>query len=253
MPASPTVPVERQLRELLTKGVDQGRFAPGTKLPTERELAELLVAPRSAIRRALAALERDELIMRHVGRGTFVADAATPTQLRAPADTSPAEIMQARMLLEPQIAQLAARVARQVDLDRIEHCLQRGGTTADYAEFEAWDGQLHRAVAQAAHNALLLNLFDTMNAARNLPVWGSLKKRSFTPDRRCRYDADHTTVVEALRDRNPSAAAHAMAAHLDNVTSNLLGPDHRLPVDTRTTEPGFETSLAGFQAQAAPD
>jgi DNA-binding FadR family transcriptional regulator len=91
--------------------------SPGAKLPTERDLVELLQAPRSAIRRAPAALERDELIVRHGGRGTFVAEDAPSSRLRAPADTSPAEIMQVRMVLEPQIAQLAARAARQADLD----------------------------------------------------------------------------------------------------------------------------------------
>lgn len=234
MAALPTVPVERQLRDLLTTGADQGHFRPGTKLPTERELVELLEAPRSAIRRALAALEREELIVRHIGRGTFVADTTAATQLRAPADTSPAEIMQTRVLFEPQLAQLAARVARQADLAHVEHCLRRSATTTDYAEFEAWDSELHRAIAHAAHNTLLLNLFDTMNAARTLPVWGNLKKRSFNRAQRHRYYQDHATIVQALRDRDPAAAASAMATHLATVTTNLLGPDYRLPVEGRT-------------------
>jgi DNA-binding FadR family transcriptional regulator len=214
--------------------VDGGRLGPGVKLPTERELVELLQAPRSAIQRALAALERDELIVRHVGRGTFVAEGATGTRLRVPADTSPAEIMQARMVLEPQIAQLAARAARQADLDHVQHCLRRGGAATDHAGFEAWDAELHRAIAKAAHNALLLNLFDTMNAARDLPVWGSLKKRSFSPGRRCAYHQDHTAIVDALHDRDPEAAAAAMIAHLRNVTDNLLG---RHPVAMPVQEP----------------
>jgi DNA-binding FadR family transcriptional regulator len=231
--------VERRLRELLTAGVDQGRFGPGAKLPTERELVEILHAPRSAVRRALAALERDELIVRQVGRGTFVAEDAIDSRLRAPADTSPAEIMQVRMLLEPQVARLAARAARQADLDHVQHCLQRGSAAADHAGFEAWDGELHRAIAKAAHNALLLNLFDTMNAARDLPVWGSLKKRSFSPERRCRYHADHTAIVEALHDRDPDAAGAAMVAHLRNVADNLLGEDngiHHSPVSAPVSD-----------------
>jgi DNA-binding FadR family transcriptional regulator len=215
-------PVERRLRELLTS---EGGFSPGAKLPTERDLVDRLAAPRSAIRRALAALERDELIVRHVGRGTFVAEDANSARLRAPSDTSPAEIMQVRMLLEPQIARLAARAARQADLDLVEHCLRRGGAATDHAGFEAWDAELHRAIAKAAHNALLLNLFDTMNAARDLPVWGSLKKRSFSPQRRQCYHDDHTAIVRALADRDPETAAAAMSTHLSNVTQNLLG-DH---------------------------
>jgi DNA-binding FadR family transcriptional regulator len=218
------VPVERRLRELIDRGVADGRLGPGGKLPTERELVDMLDAPRSAVRSGLAALERDELVVRHVGRGTFVAEAATSAQLRAPTDTSPAEIMQVRMLLEPRIAEATARAARQADLEHIEHCLARGGAAPDYAGFEAWDAELHRAIARAAHNSLLLNLFETMNAARELPVWGSLKKRSFSPQRRRTYHQDHTAVVRALADRDSDAAGAAMAEHLRNVTENLLGP-----------------------------
>jgi DNA-binding FadR family transcriptional regulator len=217
------VPVERRLRDLLSSGVADGRFSPGAKLPTERELVDLLGAPRSAVRQGLAALERDQLVVRHVGRGTFVADDTTHGRLRAPADTSPAEIMQVRTLLEPRIAELAARAAHRADLDQIDHCLRRGGAAADHAGFEAWDAELHRAIARAAHNTLLLNLFDTMNAARDLPVWGSLKKRSFTGARRQCYQDDHTAIVAALHDRDPESAATAMAAHLRHVTDSLLG------------------------------
>lgn len=219
------VPVERRLREMIERDVADGRLEPGGRLPTERELVELLDAPRSAIRQGLAALERDELVVRHVGRGTFVAEAAAQVRLRAPDDTSPAEIMQVRMLLEPRIAEATARTARQADLEHIERCLAHGGAAADYAGFEAADIELHRAIARAAHNSLLLNLFETMNAARDLPVWGSLKRRSFSGERRATYQEDHAAVVRALADRDPDAAGAAMAVHLRHVTENLLGPD----------------------------
>lgn len=229
VPLPPSEPVERRLRDLLTSDADGVHFGPGSKLPTERELVQLLSSPRSAVRRALAALERDELVVRHVGRGTFVADDAASTRLRAPADTSPAEIMQVRSLLEPRIAQLAARAAHGVDLEHIDHCLRRGGAAGDHADFEAWDGELHRAIAGSAHNSLLLHLFETMNAARELPVWGSLKRRSSTPQRRASYHEEHTAIVEALHDRDPAAAGAAMAEHLQQVTAVLLGPEWTAP------------------------
>ena len=220
-----TVPtaVDQALRQLVADGINQGQLGPGARLPTERELVEQFGAPRSAIRRALDGLEQDGLVVRHVGRGTFLAQTLHPAAATAPADTSPAEIMQVRMLLEPQIAPLAARSANQSDLDRITHCLNRGGATADYDGFENWDSALHRAIAVAAHNALLLTLFDTMNAARNLPIWGGIKRRTATPERRARYHSDHTAIVNALYERDPEAAQHHMREHLIDVANNLLG------------------------------
>ncbi|NJC62940.1 FadR family transcriptional regulator [Planosporangium flavigriseum] len=217
------ISVEQSLRSLLVEGTRNGSLGPGSKLPTERALVERLSAPRSAVRRALEVLERDGMVVRHVGRGTYLTDAAVEAVRAAPADTSPAEIMQVRLVLEPPVAALAARVATQADLDRITQCLERGGASDEFEAFEMWDGRLHRAIAEAAHNGLLMNMFDVMNASRQLPVWGSLKRRTSSPERRRCYHAEHTAVVEALRDRDPEGAQVAMRRHLENVADNLLG------------------------------
>jgi DNA-binding FadR family transcriptional regulator len=216
-------PVEQSLRAMLSEGAYDGTFRPGSKLPTERDLVERLEAPRSAIRRALEVLERDGMVIRHVGRGTFLTDAALRQVDGAPANTSPAEIMQVRLLLEPQVAALAARVGTQADLDGITGCLAGGGASDDFQSFETWDAKLHRAIAGAAHNGLLMNMFDVLNTARALPVWGTLKRRTSSPERRRCYHAEHTAIVDALRDRDPVAASDGMRSHLENVSDNLLG------------------------------
>src|SRR3954453_9737989 len=190
--------VEQSLRALLAEGTQDGTFRPGSKLPTERALVDQLSAPRSAVRRALEILERDGVVIRHVGRGTFLTEVAVQQVDGAPADTSPAEIMQVRLLLEPQVAALAARVATQADLDRITDCLDAGGACEDFEGFEAWDARLHRAIAQAAHNGLLMNMFDVLNTARALPVWGTLKRRTSSPELRRCYHGEHTAIVDAL-------------------------------------------------------
>ncbi|KAA9166449.1 FadR family transcriptional regulator [Amycolatopsis acidicola] len=214
--------VERSLRALVAEGTRDGTLLPGTKLPTERDLVQRLAAPRSAVRRALEALERDGLVERHVGRGTFLTDAAHPVD-GAPADTSPVEIMQVRQLLEPQVAVLAARVATQTDLDHITQALTAGGAAGDFEGFERWDATLHRAIAAAAHNGLLMGMFDVMNTARSLPVWGNLKRRTSTPELRACYHREHTDIVDSLRDRDPEGAGDAMSRHLQHVADSLLG------------------------------
>jgi GntR family transcriptional regulator, uxu operon transcriptional repressor len=220
-------PVVTRLRRLLDESVAAGTLGTGAKIPTERELCDTLQASRTAVRAALAELEREGRITRHVGRGTFLAeleaDPGLPAVARGAVQTSPAEIMATRLLLEPEIAALAARHATQADVDHIHHCLHRGNATATYEEFEAWDSALHRAIAAAAHNGLLLRLFDTMNAARDLPVWGSIKRRSATPERRRGYECSHGEIVAALVERDPETAREQMRGHLVDVRTNLLG------------------------------
>lgn len=215
--------VEQSLRALLDERSATGELGPGSKLPTERALVEHLAAPRSAVRRALDALEAEGRITRHVGRGTFVSDSGHTSADGAPPDTSPAEIMQVRLLIEPPIAEVAARVATQTDLDQIRQCLGRGGASTTFEDFEAWDAKLHRSIAHAAHNGLLMNLFDVMNTARTLPVWGSLKRRTSTPELRVCYHAEHDAIVSALMDRDPQAAQDTMSTHLRHVADTLLG------------------------------
>lgn len=215
--------VEQALRALLEEQTANGTLGPGGKLPTERDLAARLPAPRSAVRRALDSLERDGLIVRHVGRGTFLTDTADHHLSGAPPDTSPAEIMQVRLTIEPPIAALAARSANQADLDRITGCLQAGGRCDSFETFEAQDSKLHRAIAQAAHNGLLIAMFDVMSTARALPVWGSLKRRTSTAERRQAYHRGHALIVTALADRDPAGAEAAMRTHLRDVSDNMLG------------------------------
>jgi len=131
--------------------------------------------------------------------------------------------MQTRLLLEPEIAALAASQATQADIDHLHHCLARSEAAVTHVDFEAWDSALHRGIATAAHNTLLLRLFDTMNAARDLPVWGSIKRRSATPERRDGYEGSHRAIVDALTERHPELARERMRDHLLDVRGNLLG------------------------------
>lgn len=215
--------VEQALRAMLQQQTASGVLGPGGKLPTERDLAGQLTAPRSEVRRALALLEQDGLIIRQVGRGTFLTEVASHQFNGAPPDTSPAEIMQTRLLIEPPVAMLAARLANQTDVDRITRHLDAGGRSDSYEEFERQDAQLHRAIAQSVHNELLMSMFDVMGTARELPVWGSLKRRTSTPERRRNYHQQHTRIVTALADRDPAEAETAMRAHLRDVSDNMLG------------------------------
>src|SRR5262245_8022190 len=103
--------VGRSLRAVLAEAAQAGTLLRGSKVATRRARVEQLSRPGSAVRRSLDGLERDGLGVREVGRGTFLTEAALARPEPAPAETSPAEIMQVRLLVEPPVAALAARVA----------------------------------------------------------------------------------------------------------------------------------------------
>jgi DNA-binding FadR family transcriptional regulator len=236
----------RRLAELIMSESERAGLGPGSRLPTERQLAVDLGVTRSGVRLALAALEADGLISREVGRGTFFSDTAfrntagqafdalreTPGEVAgkaaaypAPAamDFAPADVMTIRRLLEPQALPLVVMWATARDFAEMERCVAGGDQAVNYEEFETWDLALHRAIMAAAHSPLLAALYGVVESARHGQVWGDLKRRSASSQRRAVYQEDHRAIVTALRARDADAAIESMRTHLTRVAGHLLG------------------------------
>ena len=125
-------------------------------------------------------------------------------------------------MLEPRIAALAALRATPADLNEMDMCVASGERACEVAGFEQWDSRLHRLIAVSARNAMLLSLFDTVNAARRGELWGRLKAISLTPERRRVYAREHARIIAAIRNRDTDAASRAMSEHLTTVSNHLL-------------------------------
>ena len=215
----------QQVRQWLLEMLGSGQYAAGSKLPTERAVAERLAVPRSAVRNALAALEAEGMVVRLIGSGTFVAEPASKPRpaLISVGDASPTEIMEARLLIEPRIAALAVAHATLSDFERMENCNRNAESSDDFERFEHWDAALHQAIAEATHNRLIVGLYTAITRARDQADWGELKRRSLTPERRDHYREEHRRIVAALRTRDAQGAETALHDHLRRVRHNLLG------------------------------
>jgi DNA-binding FadR family transcriptional regulator len=243
----------RDLAELILAESGRAGLEPGSRLPTERRLAADLGVTRSGIRLALAALEADGLISREVGRGTFLRDEAAgalaaarrggpdtggaggqdddaeagepsrPRSRPAAPDFAPADVMTIRRLIEPQALPLVVLWATARDFAELERCVSGGDQAASYEEFETWDLALHRGIIAAAHSPLLVALYGVVESARHGQVWGELKRRSATRQRRELYQEDHRGIVASLRARDADAAVESMRTHLARVAGHLLG------------------------------
>ena len=224
----------RRVRGFIAEGLASGEIDAGQRLPAEREFALRLGTTRSAVRHALSVLEIEQRVIRHVGRGTFVAaprpdDDGKPARPAAdgwiPADASPAELMEARQLLEPLVAEAVVLNANEADL-RILHAIVAAQEAADEAEgFEESDIALHRALAEATHNRLLVAVSRLILASRQSPEWRKLKAAvaRWKTSRRAEAVREHRRIVDALSERNAAGAHRAMRDHLEQVRRNLLG------------------------------
>jgi DNA-binding FadR family transcriptional regulator len=85
----------------------------------------------------------------------------------------------------------------------------------------------------ASHSPLLVSLYDLIEQARHGQVWGDLKRRSASAERRNEYQADHRALVDALRARDSGRAVEAMRLHLARVQGHLNVSDPAAGVSWR--------------------
>lgn len=224
-PAGPRSAVYgRELAGLIIARCEEAGVGPGGRLPNERDLAAEFGVTRTVVRHALTLLEAEGRISREVGRGTFLKPGAVAPEAinQSVTDVGPADVMAARRLIEPRVLPLVVAWATKRDFDELGRCLRGGGRAQDAAEFEVWDFALHHAIVSASRNQLLVAMYSVVEGARKGEIWGNLKLRNDSPERRAAYQAEHVRLVEALLARDLDEAIRAMEAHLEHVQANLL-------------------------------
>jgi DNA-binding FadR family transcriptional regulator len=227
---SPSLPVDAadRLRDHLIENLRAQTWRAGHRLPTERALGEQYGLSRSTVRRVMQELKQRRLITQTVGSGTYVSHdvqeglGAMMSAAGAQA-VSPAELMSARLLLEPALVEMVVGNATAADFARMDECIRHAEAAATLEGFEQWDAALHEAIAAASHNRFMLGVFRLMNESRAQGAWGVLKRRSATPERRAAYQQEHRALVAALRERDAERARALCQAHLLHVRRNLLG------------------------------
>ena len=196
-----------------------------SRLPPERTLSRQLGVSRNLLRKALAELEAEGQIWRHVGRGTFVG--SRPLESASDIDyvsshTTPRELMEARFLIELGLARLAAGHATNADIRELEHCIRKTKSATDWRVYEIWDTNLHRTIAAAAHNTGLMALFDTLNAVKRAVVWARPREVPLARKLDHHSFAEHDAIISAIIGRDPARAEAAMRRHLESVRDRLM-------------------------------
>ncbi|TWF56387.1 FadR/GntR family transcriptional regulator [Neorhizobium alkalisoli] len=211
-----------KLRELIhARG-----FGEDGRLPTERALSEALNVGRRAVRRALEVLEAEGLIWRRQGSGTFVGERPEPFADRLEdivAGTDFMEIMEVRLRIEPQLAQLAAMRAKPAEIARMRDLANKIIESTDADARELWDGALHRQIAQSAGNQLFLSIFDVVNRVRQDEAWQAIRERARISGNTVSVSLiQHMDIIDAIEARDPARAGEAMRQHLLMLQERLI-------------------------------
>jgi DNA-binding FadR family transcriptional regulator len=210
----------------LRKRIVSGQWNGSGRIPPERDLAEEFGIARNTMRRAIDLLVEDGMVVRQVGRGTFLADVDANSLAGVMArmeGTSPADMMEIRRLLEPAAAAFAATNASNSELNAVREAHETARDSTDMPTFEHWDAEFHHRIFACSRNDFLKEIHNLMRILRNQSPWFEMKKRSFSEERRQTYCREHEAILEALTMRDPESARGAMQIHLETVGHNLLG------------------------------
>ena len=138
---------------------------------------------------------------------------------------SPAELMEARMLVEPNVALLAVQHATLADIRDIEEFHLISSEALLSKADEDGDEQFHRAIARATHNNLVISVFEEITRERLSSEWTDLKLRRHEtrPGRRDEVRLEHEAIVQAIKERDGERARQRMIDHLLGVRRHLFG------------------------------
>lgn len=204
--------------------IDRGELRPGDRLPPERELARHLGVSRLSVREAIKVLCAMGLLEVRPGEGTFVRR-ATADSLVDPVllghlveEGTLVELTEVRMVIEVEMAGLAAARATDEDIEALTAIHQRMADQIARGEnFLDADREFHVALCEATRNGVLQKVYEGI-----MDLIDHLRRRTYhVPGVDIRARDTHQAILDAVRARDPAAARDAMRRHMESVRRDL--------------------------------
>lgn len=205
--------VARRIAEL----VKSGDVKPGDRLPSERVLADMLQVSRPSIREAMIALEVSGLIEVRTGSGIFVTEqdgSSSISSVLTDDGVGPFEILEMRLVLEPEVCALAADRITDEMLDRLSELFVAMKDLNGKPEMEAIDREFHTLIANAAENTAMAQTIEWLWRLRVQSGFSRGYHRLIVEEGVFPTLEEHKAIIDALVARDPEAARQAMRTHL---------------------------------------
>jgi len=207
----------------LVRSLHDGHMVPGAKLPNERELARQMNTSRAAVRSALAAMEREGLVRRRVGSGTFLTDNARDVFERMDQTSvgthksvpSFVEIIEGRLLFEPAMMDIVVRRAEQSDLDEMRRILGEILGAPTWRDFKEHIYALHAQIFAATKNRFLVQIMNSILVDRRAVLFDGKDMERPAPDPvRVQTHKELQEIVDAISERKAKKAESLVSDHL---------------------------------------
>ena len=231
-----TKKVYMQVLEQIWDLIKNGKLKPGDKLPPERVLAERLGVSRPSVREGMVALEILGLVDSRGGKGNIVKNVDNSSILKEnfqhlEEEESPFELLEARKIVEVDVAGYAAQKAQTEDIASIKHSLDsmreivdKLSVSKEYEKGMEFDREFHISIARSTHNAVLLRIVTTLLENLKEDLWVRLKEKSWAiPGTPQKYLKEHEEILEGIEKKSSVIARRKMYQHLAGIQRNLFG------------------------------
>jgi GntR family transcriptional regulator, transcriptional repressor for pyruvate dehydrogenase complex len=215
-----------QIADSIQAMIAEGRLLPGSRVPPERDLAEMLGVNRATVHQALHLLQQRGLVEMKVGSGTYVTHVSHSVLTECLErylvfnDGMHEDLITLREILEPEMAALAARRATPTDVDKLNETVEKlESRFADEGSWPSEDMAFHEALAEASHNELIVAI--TKGLQNVMRSWlKAMGKQSWKPGGM----QSHRQICEAITAHDPQAALEAMRLHM-----HFVRPEFDMP------------------------
>lgn len=212
-PVSSGSKLYEQVVERISAMITQGVYQKGDLLPSEKELIEMMGVSRITVREALRLLSESGVIQTRKGKGSYLmVDAVQLTESRLRSSGYREHFFAStdvRILLEPEVARMVAERASQADIELIGIHLANG----DLQVLESF----HHAIFEAAHNPLLMDVFDQLVAYEAMPSLDVIVPPARQKNVSAKLRSHHEKIFKAIRERNAEFAYFYMKEHMEYV------------------------------------
>lgn len=216
----------QQVAARLKERLEGGVYPVGDKIPAERLIAEEMNVSRTVVREAIIMLEVEGYVDVRKGSGIHVISNRQNNVILAPsnlefANCGPFELLQARQLIESNVAEFAATQATKEDILKLMD-IQKMAIKEDRFRDSEWDLKFHTQVAATTHNSAMVIIVEQMWSQRKLnPYWRKLHEhidaRSIES-----WCEEHEKILQALARKDAKGAKVAMWEHLENTKKMLF-------------------------------
>ncbi len=223
-----TKPRPIEVLEQIISALETGEYAPGEKLPPERDLATAMGVSRTSIREALSILHTVGVVERQQGSGTYVkcvdSSAFERAWLVLEGSETPHEIFEWQQIIEPAIAILAAQRAKESDLEAMEAALEamrKALLNGDRPSYSKNDRRFHMAIAETCSNTIVRRQMAALSELMSRQVWRSIKNYGVDPLREEGYLLRslqfHERVFDAISNADQAEIERAFEEHYQYV------------------------------------